>query len=349
MAGLGEGRRRPLHDEKIAGEEDRRLRMNVLLSGRPHSPVQQRDFHPKAPEHPYGSYMRNPSPTKPQRRYRSPERQFAGPRRGRRPQPEEPQVWGKGTSAPPERASFSSTVFARPQLVRSLPPGKRAPGRVSPTQMREAGAKPLHGFFLADPSHEPNFVSAMRLELPAKAVSQRHNLSEARDTMEWDSREAGDRGPFWPQLPADSARGGDDVSRDASPEGRDEHRRRAPAALRQGRRYLEGPPQIGGSLQEPFGDNSGRRGFEPTPSYSQPGGLALPLEPPDGRRKFEPPPPVLERGALKPIFDNDIPRKAYVDHVEVQTDKWMGGWMDRWIDRRNRQRPWASAVQGHAC
>ena len=206
-----QGRRRHLLDEKSYGDV---ARMNSIISGRPQQPEPSgpspRDHYQKPsdgrPQHQsHVSDRRAPSPSKPHVRYRSPERLFAGPRRGRRSQAVEQDPYD--VKAPdhyaPERPSFGAAVFGRGQLVRSPQPG-RPRGRISPRGMREAGGRPLHGFFLSDPSQEPQCISAMRFNDLPRAVNNQQNEGQVRASMEWDNRNVGDRGPLWQQPPGAS-------------------------------------------------------------------------------------------------------------------------------------------------
>jgi hypothetical protein len=210
-----EGRRRHLLDEKSHGDLDR---MNSIIGGRPQQPESSaptpRDHHyqkpPPAndwPQHQaYVSDRHAPSLSKPNARYRSPERSFAGPRRGRGSQAVEQDFDIRPPDHyVPDRPSFSAAVFGRRQRVRSPQP-ERPSGRISPRGMREAGARPRHGFFLNDPSQEPQCISAMRFNEPPRAVSNRHNEGQVRETIEWDPRNVGDRGPLWEPPPGASCR-----------------------------------------------------------------------------------------------------------------------------------------------
>ena len=218
MLDIAQGRRRHLLDEKSHGDV---VRMNSIIGGErriqqpePSGPSPRDHYHKPSdgrPQHQsHVSDRRAPSPTKPHVRYRSPERNFAGPRRGRRSQIVEDNYDGvPGNRAPdhyaPERPSFGAAVFGRGQMVRSPQPG-RPRGRISPRGMREAGGRPLHGFFLADPSQEPQCISALRFNDPPRITDNRHNEGQVRASMEWESRNVGDRGPLWEKPPGASCR-----------------------------------------------------------------------------------------------------------------------------------------------
>ena len=208
-----QGRRRHLLDEKSYGDLDR---MNSIIGGRPQQPESSaptpRDHYQQKPpdgrpqHQAYVSDRHAPSLSKPHARYRSPERSFAGPRRGRgsRAMEQDFDVRPPDHYAP-DRPSFSAAVFGRRQRVRSPQP-ERPSGRISPRGMREAGARPRHGFFLNDPSQEPHCISAMRFNDPPRAVNNRHNEGQVRETIEWDPRNVGDRGPLWEPPPGASCR-----------------------------------------------------------------------------------------------------------------------------------------------
>ena len=334
-----QGRRRHLLDEKSYGDV---VRMNSIIGGRPQQPEPSgpspRDHYQKPsdgqPQHQYHvSDRRAPSPSKPHARYRSPERNFAGPRRGRRSLAVEQDPYD--VRAPdhyaPERPSFGAAVFGRGKLVRSPQPGRQR-GRISPRGMREAGERPRHGFFQPDPSQEPQCISALRFNDPPRAVNNRHNVGQVRESIEWDNRNVGDRGPLWQQPPgascrlnpigaleqcsppcrpavalpspcltpplrlrADSRDASQASTRGASPSWK------VPA--REGRRHLPGPQQQPGPMQEPFGDNVGKRAFTPPQSYTKPGASNVPPQLPDGKRKIEGPKPMVAAGGLQSLED----------------------------------------------
>ena len=350
-----QGRRRHLLDEKSYGDLDR---MNSIIGGRPQQPESSaptpRDHYQQKPpdgrpqHQAYVSDRHAPSLSKPHARYRSPERSFAGPRRGRGSQAMEQDFDVRPPDHyAPDRPSFSAAVFGRRQRVRSPQP-ERPSGRISPRGMREAGARPRHGFFLNDPSQEPQCISAMRFNDPPRAVNNRHNEGQVRETIEWDPRNVGDRGPLWEPPPgascrlspigalvqcsvwpcalvcgptaallqpyltlllrrrADSRDASQAPTRDASPSWK--------IPPRAGRRYLPGPQQRPGPMQEPFGDNIGKRAFTPPPTYTNPSETNVPPEAPEGRRKLEGPAPVVTRGGLLSLQEDPISGKRAVEH-----------------------------------
>ena len=105
---------------------------------------------------------------------------------------------------------------------------------------------------------------------------------------------------------ADSRDASQAPTRDASPSWK--------IPQRAGRRYLSGPQQRPGPMQEPFGDNIGKRAFAPPPTYTNPSETNVPPEVPEGRRKLEGPAPVVTRGGLLSLQEEAPGGRRSVEH-----------------------------------
>ena len=229
-------------------------------------------------------------------RYRSPERNQFGARRGRRASQavvenpigyqnpisnQNPVIGGRRSNDPamPEhgltdvapaplprkpRPSFARDCMGQNDNLPNSPPGRR-PRAFSPSKMEVAGARPRKtGFSRVEISHEPHNVTALQLEQPARYVRSEQR-SVVAESMDWEAG-AGDR-----------AKRGVDASREATPR----------------QKYSLLPHPLGPEgVNEIFG--GGRRSFEPPPPLDN----AYPIGPVEalgGKRVFDPPVPAVER------------------------------------------------------
>ena len=169
-------RRRPLLDEKVAGEGEMQSRLKVLgqFDDNNRQPPWFAPVPPAARKEP-DPY---PAPSDRVRRHRSPERRMMGPQRGRRSSTvADSDHMLSHAMQPPHNAlqyenKFGSVVLAHEHGRAGMSPPELARGgqKLPPATMAMAGMQPKFGFPRNDPYQDANDVTAMELENPPRYV-----------------------------------------------------------------------------------------------------------------------------------------------------------------------------------